>query len=120
MPITNEKLWQKQVENNKDAYGKCCVDVAREVMRLLDESTDTINTHDLICKANKNIGAGSITGFMAGAVASMVSQVSQCHSRGEEFRRAWNTDTQLQDEGDKANESGGTLNPALLNVEVKK
>lgn len=116
MPITNEKLWRDCVEKNKDAYGKCCVDVAREVMRLLDESTDPIKTHDIICKADDNIKSGGITGFMAGCVAQMVSQ---CHSRGEDFRRLWNTDNQIQDEGDKANESGGVLNPAVLNIGEK-
>ena len=39
--------------------------------------------------ADNETNTGSITGFMAGCVARMVSH---CHSRGEEFRKAWNFD----------------------------
>lgn len=113
MPITNETDWNKCVENNIDPYGKACVDVAREAMRLLDERPGDFDTHALICEADKASKAGGITGFMAGCVAQMVSQ---CHSRGEEFRRKWNTDRQIGTEGDKANEGKGVLNPALLEI----
>lgn len=118
MPIMNKKDWKEWIENNKDSYGKCCVDVAREVMRLLDTPEYIkFDTHKVICDADKNINAGGITGFMAGAVASMVSQ---CHSRGEEFRKQWNIDNQIMDEGERANESGGVLNPAILNIQDSK
>jgi hypothetical protein len=112
--ITNEDDWNKWVESNKDDYGKCTVDVAREVMRLLDEREGDFDCHAIICEADKKIDAGGITGFMAGCVAQMVSH---CHSRGEEFRRKWNLDNQIQNEGERANESGGVLNPAFLNIE---
>ena len=74
-----------------------------------------IHCHKVICQADEETGeiGGGLTGFMAGAVASMISQ---SHSRGEEFRRAWNVENQIHDEGDKANESGGILNPAILNI----
>lgn len=114
MSIVNEEDWNKVVKVNDDPYGKACVDTAREVMRLLDERTD-FDTHAIICEADDNIGAGGITGFMAGCVAEMVSKY---HPRGEEFRRKWNTDNQIQNEGDEANESGGVLNPALLTIQV--
>ena len=29
MPIINEELWNDYVNKNKDAYGGCCVNVAR-------------------------------------------------------------------------------------------
>jgi hypothetical protein len=112
MPITNQEAWKTWEDKNADPYGKACVDVAREVMRLLDERTD-FDPHDIIKDADTNIEAGGITGFMAGCVASMVSK---CHSRGEEFRKKWNLDTQLSHEGEKANEGKGVLNPALLNI----
>jgi hypothetical protein len=115
MPIVKQDDWDKWVDNNKDHYGGCCVNVAKRVMELLDE-VDEFDTHKIICQADDDIKAGGITGFMAGAVASMVSH---CHSRGDEFRRKWNTDNQIGAEGDKANEEGGILNPALLVVEGK-
>lgn len=117
MPIIKVEDWEKCVRANDDPYGKACIDVAREVMRLLDERPEDFDTHKIICEADKNVKAGGITGFMAGCVANMVSGL---HSRGEEFRKKWNTDNQIRDEGDKANESGGVLNPALLNVKTSE
>jgi hypothetical protein len=112
MAITDQESWDSWVESNTDPYGKCCVGVARRVMEILDEGND-FDTHKIICQADDDIEAGGITGFMAGAVASMVSK---CHSRGEEFRRVWNKDNQIGTEGDDANEGEGVLNPALLNI----
>lgn len=116
MPIVNQAEWDKWVETNKnDGYGKACVDVARRVMEILDAEPGGFDTHKIVCRADDETNTGGITGFMAGCVAQMVSQ---CHSRGDEFRRKWNLDYQIQDEGEKANESGGVLNPAVLNVSV--
>ena len=118
MAIVDVKSWESWVKANTDSYGKAAVDVAREVMRLLDEPDyKDFDTHKIICDADDNIEAGGITGFMAGCVASMVSK---CHSRGEEFRRKWNGDNQIGNEGDKANEGDGVLNPALLNISTKE
>lgn len=113
MPITDEKLWNSWVKANKDPYGKCCVDVARQVMEILDKEPGDFDGDDLINRADKEIKAGGITGFMAGCVAGMVSKA---HSRGEEFRKKWNLSNQIGTEGEKANESGGVLNPALLTI----
>jgi len=105
MPITNQKRWDSYVSKNKDSYGKCCVDVARQVMKILDEVED-FDTHKLIIQAEKEIGENGITGFMAGAIASMVVH---CHSRGEEFKKEWN-----KSYGDEKRE--GVINPALITL----
>lgn len=115
MPIIEQAKWDVWVESNKDPYGGTCVDVARQVMETLDV-IDDFDCHKIICQADDKVNAGGITGFMAGCVARMVSQ---CHSRGEEFRKKWNLDNQIQDEGEKANESSGVLNPAILSIEPK-
>jgi hypothetical protein len=52
---------------------------------------------------------------MYGAGVSMLSQVWE---HGEQLRTWHNLKTQLRDEGERANKSGGVLNPALLNVGV--
>ena len=116
MPIINQKGWDDCVKMNTDSYGKACVDVARRVMEILD-TNEPFDTHKIICQADDEaLGKeGGITGFMAGCVAEMVSKY---HSRGEEFRKAWNKDNQIGDEGDRANDSGGILNPALLNISI--
>jgi hypothetical protein len=44
--------------------------------------------------------------------------LASCWEHGEELRRWHNLKTQIRDEGEKANESGGVLNPALLNIEA--
>jgi len=116
MPIVKQEDWDKWVKNNYDPYGAACIDVARRVMKILDEEPGEFDCHDTICRADKETDAGGITGFMAGVVASMVSR---CHSRGEEFRLKWNLSNQIGNEGERANDSGGVLNPALLNVGTK-
>lgn len=116
MPITDTDGWAKCKANNTDPYGGCCVKVAERVMAILDAEPDALaeNTaSDLVIRADNETKAGGITGFMAGAVASIVSG---CHSRGDEFRRSWNGEVALGNEGERANDSGGVLNPAIMNV----
>ena len=110
MTIVNEKVWKDWEEKNTDSYGKCCVDVARRVMEILDEGKE-FDTHKIICQANDDIDADSITGFMAGCVTEMISK---CHIRGEEFRVAWNKDHGVEE--DKA--EGGVVNPAIMTIEI--
>ena len=110
MPIINKEDWDLWVKNNTDPYGKCCVDVAREAMRMLDEiNNNNWDPHDLINQADDNIDAGGITGFMAGAVAQMISH---CHSKGDIFREKWNGDYGVED-------ADGVVNPAILTIEEK-
>lgn len=114
--ITDKVSWEKWVKGNQDEYGKYCVDVARRVMELLDEDStplhegynpDIHTPHGLISKADEDINAGGITGFMAGCIAKMVSK---CHSRGEEFRLIWNAPYKVKVD------NGGVVNPAILTI----
>ena len=119
--IADQKAWDSWVEKNKSAYGKACVDVARRVMAILDEEyskdakdvKDDFDCYDLICRADDDVKAGGITGFMAGCVASMVRR---CHSRGEEFGVKWNLSYGVAPK--KA--SHGTVNPAILTIKLKQ
>lgn len=108
MPIIEEERWKTCQENNTDPYGKCCVDIAREVMRLLDtEDYKKFDANDLISIAEKNIDEEGITGYMAGAIASIVAGA---HSRGKEFQRSWNEYFGVPEE--KLEE--GIVNPAIV------
>jgi hypothetical protein len=109
VPVTNEALWQDQVKVNIDPYGKAVIDVAREVMRLLDlPENEKFDCHDLICKADHAIeNGGGITGFQAGCIANLVVQ---CHSRGEEFRALWNSAYDDKPHPD------GVANPAIYEI----
>lgn len=115
--MKNEEKWNEWVNNNKDPYGNACVRVAKRVMELLDEDKtplhngyhpDVHTAHGLICKADDDIDAGGITGFMAGCVAEMVTE---CHERGNEFRKSHNGDEY---------EGEGVINHAILTIQPKR
>ena len=108
--ITKQEEWDECVAMNKDSYGKACVDVARKVMEILDKEPE-FDCHEIICRADKEVKAGGITGFMAGRVAQMVWSY---HNRGEEFRQRWN-----QDHGaDESKAQGRIVNPAVITIET--
>lgn len=65
---------------------------------------------DCCSMADKNFG---ITGFMYGCA---VSALAHCWKHGDELRRWHNLKTQIRNEGERANETGGVLNPALLSI----
>jgi hypothetical protein len=86
--LINEDVWNKYIDKNDDAYGGACVQVARNVMKHLDDyegefnigyNPDMTTPHGIICAADDS---GGITGFMAGAVRNMVAQ---CHKLGWKF-----------------------------------
>lgn len=96
MKLKDEAAWIDWVENNKDPYGKACIDAARSAMEELDKGQNI----DL----DKLLRGRGLTGFQACCVAQMVSL---CHERGEEFRKLWNLANQLGKEGEEANKGKG-------------
>ena len=66
-------------------------------------------------KTSHSADTEGITGFMYGVA---VSVLAACWTHGEELRRWHNLDTAIGMEGEAANELGGVLNPALLNIEA--
>lgn len=103
MKLKNEQLWDSYVEKNKDPYGGCCIRIAQKIMEKLDENKP-FDASNLISEVDDE----GITGFMAGAIASMVSQ---CHERGDEFRKSWNKDYGVKSES-------GTVNPAIITIKT--
>lgn len=106
MKLKDEAAWNSWQANNQDAYGGACVIVARRVMEILDEG-QPFDCHEIITRADNETDTGGITGYMAGAVATMISQ---CHERGEEFRKQWN--------GDYGHTGEGVVNPAIITINV--
>jgi hypothetical protein len=49
-----------------------------------------------------------------------VQILSEGWVHGEELRQWHNLDTQIRDEGEKANREGGVLNPTLLSISKKE
>ena len=60
------------------------------------------------------INSDSKSGFQYGAA---VTTLAACWEHGDELRRWHNLKSQIGNEGEKANESGGVLNPAILNID---
>ncbi len=71
---------------------------------------------DVAEATSREADTNGITGFMYGAAVSTLAQVWE---HGEQLRRWHNLATQIGTEGEEANERGGTLNPALLNIDTK-
>jgi hypothetical protein len=91
LSILARDLWNEWQEKNKHSYGRECIEVAGEVMRLLDEEGMS-DTHALVRRAGRNVGAGELSPYMAGFVHEIVSR---CHSRGYEFAHRWGSDRQI-------------------------
>ena len=119
-----EQEYQNYVDINQPSeddligYGLRVVTYGEEWAELMEERIEHGDTLASIAnETSRKADTDGITGFMYGCA---VSALSQFWVHGEELRRWHNLDTQIGDEGERANEGGGTLNPALLNIEVKE
>ena len=109
-----EAGWNLTVKNNSDPYGKAGVDFARSWADMMEAKVDAgASVADVAQQCSRDAYTEGITGFMYECAVSILSQV---WVHGEALRRWHNLDTQIGNEGERANETGGTLNPALLNI----
>jgi hypothetical protein len=114
MQITNQKDWQEWVDSNKDPYGKGVIDYAKRWADLMEKKmADGELLEDIADDTSHEADTEGITGFMYGAA---VSVLASCWEHGDQLRRWHNLKTQIGNEGEKANEGDGVLNPALLNI----
>lgn len=112
--LSDEKSWNEFKEKNKDPYGSCCVEYAEGWAKLMQaEFAKGKKINDCAKTTSYELGFLGITGFMYGCAVSMLAK---CWKHGEALRMWHNLDTQIKNEGEKANESGGVLNPALLSI----
>jgi hypothetical protein len=117
MKIKDKKAWKDWVDNNYDPYGKGVIDYAERWANLMEERMAEGKTlEDVAKKASHEANTEGITGFMYGAA---VAVLYTSWEYGDELRRWHNLDSQIANEGEKANEEGGVLNPALLNIRKK-
>lgn len=106
--------WQSWKDNNQDPYGAGVVRFAERWAVLMQEELAAGNALTLVAGPTSRIAdTEGITGFMYGCAVQMLVG---CWIHGEELRRWHNVDTQIDTEGERANEAGGVLNPALLNI----
>ena len=114
MQTSDQALWDKSKASNTDPYGARILSYAEDWANLMEVAMAAgAKLEDVAKETGRKADHDGITGFMYGAA---VSVLSRCWQHGEALRRWHNLDTQIGKEGEKANASGGVLNPALLNI----
>lgn len=114
MTLKDEFGWTNACEANTDPYGGAVIIYAELWARLLEvRMAKGEQLQDISDECSHLADLEGITGFMYGCAVSILSQV---WIHGKELRKWHNIKTQLKDEGEKANETGSVLNPALLNL----
>lgn len=112
--LANEEVWQSFKDANQDGPGLAIISYSETWARLMQiEMTKGVSLEDIAESTSEEADLEGITGLMYGAA---VSTLAQTWKHGEQLRRWHNLKTQLQDEGERANEDGGVLNPALLRI----
>jgi hypothetical protein len=107
--------------NSQDDYSKAVVTYTERWASLMEDGITFTNlppAEYIAQHADKDshiADTEGITGFMYGAA---VSALAHFWVYGEELRRWHNLDIQIGTEGERANESGGVLNPALMDLSL--
>ena len=110
----DEAKWNESVETNNDPYGSGVTRYAARWANYMDARiANGEQLSDIADDASREADKEGITGFMYGCAVSILSQVWK---HGEELRRWHNKKTQIHNEGDAANETGGVLNPAIMTI----
>ena len=114
MQIIDQQGWDAGKANNTDPYGARVYSYAEDWANLMEAKMAAGKSlADVAGPTSITADTDGITGFMYGAAVSVLSHVWK---HGEALRRWHNHETQIGDEGDRANETGGVLNPAILNI----
>lgn len=101
---------------NSDPYGAGVVDYETRWADAMEaEIAKGRSVAECAKETSHAANTDGITGFMYGCA---VNSLSHFWIHGDELRRWHNLDCQIGDEGEKANQSGGVLNPAVLNIGV--
>jgi hypothetical protein len=117
MQYADKEGWDKFVANNSDIYGSGVIRFAERWANLMEAKISKGAKLEDIAKAtSQEADSEGITGFMYGCA---VSTLSHAWIHGEALRRWHNLDTQIGNEGERANANGGVLNPAILNIATK-
>ncbi len=113
-----EERYQKFVSANTDFYGKEILGYGERWADLMEMRIATTgeSLKKIAKRASHEADINGISGAMYGCA---VSFLATCWERGDELRRWHNLDCQIGTEGESANETGGTLNPAMMVIGVK-
>lgn len=109
--------WDKGLAINTDPYGRRCYTYAADWAHLMEaEMACGSALEDCAHRTSRAADTDGITGFMYGAAVSILAH---CWAHGEQLRRWHNLKHQIGNEGERANDSGGVLNPAVLTIGSK-
>lgn len=114
MSLRDPEGWKKSCEVNSDGYGGAVMTYAERWARLMEGRMDKgEKIADIADECSHLADSEGITVFMYGCAVGILSKVWK---HGEALRLWHNLKTQIRDEGERANESGGVLNPAMLSI----
>jgi hypothetical protein len=117
MKIKNGKVraYKRYVKiNSGHPYSVAVVTYSERWADLMEKEIAAGNALEKIAaQTSHKADTEGITGFMYGCA---VSALAKFWEHGEPLRRWHNLKTQIRDEGEKANNDGGVLNPAVLSV----
>jgi hypothetical protein len=109
-----EAEYESYKSKNNDAYGGRVVSYGEDWANLMEKAMADGATVEQCAKAtSREADTDGITGFMYGCA---VPALSHFWEHGEALRRWHNLDCQIGTEGEKANDSGTVLNPALITI----
>jgi hypothetical protein len=116
MKLKNAEDWNKAIGANppSEPYGHRVITYAEDWANFMErDMANGATLAECAERTSREADTDGITGFMYGAAVSTLAHVWE---HGEELRRWHNKATQIGTEGDRANETGGVLNPALLRI----
>ena len=114
MTLRDAEGWKKACDANKDGYGGAVMTYAERWARMMEaRMAKGERLADIADECSHLADEEGITGFMYGAAVSTLAAV---WIHGEALRLWHNLKYQLRDEGKRANDNGGVLNPACLSL----
>lgn len=117
MEIIKQKEFDDWKAKNTDPYGARCFSYAEDWANLMEaKMAEGAKLEDIAEETSHEADYDGITGFMYGTAVSILAS---CWKHGDALRRWHNLEFQIGTEGEEANESGGVLNPAVLNIKTK-
>ena len=114
MKLRDAEKWGTHKAANTDEYGSAVIRYAERWADMMEAAVDAgAKLEDIAESTSREADTEGITGFMYGAA---VWSLAEAWQHGEQLRRWHNLATEIGDEGKRANETGGVLNPAMLNL----
>lgn len=110
-----EQEYAEYKAKNKDPYGGRVVSYSEDWANLMEaRMANGEKIAQCAEPTSREADTDGITGFMYGRA---VNGLAHFWEHGEALRLWHNLKTQIGTEGQKANEEGGTLNPAILTIQ---